>query len=355
MNPESEGKGRGALPRHEFAATLRQWYLQHARDLPWRRSPSLYKTVVSEFMLQQTQVRTALPFFERWMDRFPDFAALASADEAEVLRHWEGLGYYSRARNLHRLARELMEMQEPPATHREWMRLPGIGPYTAAAVSSIAQGEPVACVDGNVVRILARICAVDTPLKGSAAALRLFRPIADKLLDHDDPGTHNQAMMELGATVCFRRNPLCTVCPVVNYCEAARQGQPENWPIILRGAQEKLVVTRLWIRDKSQRRLLLWRRQGKSRRLAGFYELPESSNIDNMPSLDQQEPIARRRRGISNQQITEIIYEISVTPELTDEVNRNQDLVWVSLDDLSQTLLSGPHRKWINELLDTVP
>src|SRR5687767_12529000 len=155
--------------RTKFQAALLEWYRTHARPLPWRESPSVYKTVVSEFMLQQTQVKTVLPYFARWLEALPDFASLAAADEARVLRLWEGLGYYSRARNLHRLSRALVALPSIPRTAAEWQELPGVGPYTAAAITSISFAAPVACVDGNVVRILARLTADGTEFRDSAS------------------------------------------------------------------------------------------------------------------------------------------------------------------------------------------
>mgnify|MGYP002076228808 CR=1 FL=1 len=190
--------------RLEFQSALLAWNREHARPLPWREAPSLYKTEVSEFMLQQTQVKTVLPYFARWLDALPDFAALAEAAESRVLRLWEGLGYDSRARTLHRLARAVAARSSPPRTPPEGRQLPGVGPYTAAAITSIAFGAPAACVDGNVVRILARLTADGTAYRDSASAAKAFAPLAAALLPADRPGDHNQAMMELGATVCFR-------------------------------------------------------------------------------------------------------------------------------------------------------
>ena len=136
---------------------LVDWFEDNKRPLPWRESPSLYATVVSEFMLQQTQVKTVLPYWSRWMERFPDFRALAEAEESVVLKHWEGLGYYSRARYLHRLARKIRDLDPIPRDTASWLQFKGVGPYTAAAITSIAFGTPAACVDGNVIRILSRI------------------------------------------------------------------------------------------------------------------------------------------------------------------------------------------------------
>ena len=182
----------------DFQRALRAWYCVHARQLPWRDAPSLYKTVVSEFMLQQTQVKTVLPYLARWLTELPDFAALAAASEARVLKLWEGLGYYSRARNLHRLAQQFVSWPELRRTPEAWRELPGVGPYTAAAITSISFGAPAACVDGNVVRILARLTADATAFRDSATASKILTPLADALLPAATPGDHNQAMMELG-------------------------------------------------------------------------------------------------------------------------------------------------------------
>src|SRR3984957_8337526 len=156
-----------------FQEALIGWYRREARRLPWRDHPSLYKTVVSEFMVQQTQVSTVLPYFGRWLAALPDFAALAAAPEAGVLKLWEGLGYYSRARNLQRLAQALAARPEIPRGAEAWQGLPGVGPYTAAAVTSIAFGASAACVDGNVVRILARLTADGREFRDSATAARV--------------------------------------------------------------------------------------------------------------------------------------------------------------------------------------
>jgi A/G-specific adenine glycosylase len=232
--------------REEFQAALLTWYRSHARALPWRDSPSLYKTVVSEFMLQQTQVKTVLPYFARWLEALPDFSALAAADEARVLRMWEGLGYYSRARNLHRLAKEIVARPTLPRTAAEWRELPGVGPYTAAAITSITFAAPAACVDGNVVRILARLTADATTFRDSATAAKTFSPLAAALLSERAPGDHNQAMMELGATVCFRQNPLCLTCPVRRYCAASKRGESEAYPRLAPKTMEQRAVTRVW-------------------------------------------------------------------------------------------------------------
>ena len=323
-----------------FRRDLLTWYRENRRRLPWRESPSLYGTVVSEFMLQQTQIKTALPYFGRWMQALPDFAALAAADEATVLKLWEGLGYYSRARNLHKMARVCVDLPSPPATREAWMELPGIGPYASAAIASIAQDAPVACVDGNVVRILARLTADATPFRDSASASKAFTPLAEHLLNRDHPGDHNQAMMELGATVCHRKSPLCTVCPVREHCAGCAQGDPESHPRLEKVKFEDIAVSRAWCLHND--RLLLHRIPADAKRLAGQYELPSSDHVK-IPSGAPL--VATKRRGITRYRITETIHRITAPNTLA------AGLVWVDVAGLEEITLSGPHRRWVRELL----
>ncbi len=331
----------------EFQTALLGWYRAHARPLPWRNAPSLYKTVVSEFMLQQTQVKTVLPYFARWLSALPDFNALAAASEEQVLKLWEGLGYYSRARNLHRLAREVAARPTPPRTPAEWRELPGVGPYTAAAITSISFGAPAACVDGNVVRILARLTADATEFRDSASASKVFTPLADALVPADSPGDHNQAMMELGATVCFRQKPLCLMCPVRAHCAAARRGEPEAFPRLAPKQMEQRTVTRVWCERGDA--LLLHRAAAGAKRLANQHELPtaEIAGFDDA-SAARGELLAKKRRGITRFQITESIHAVAAPPARR---KIGPELVWVPFADLDTITLSGPHRRWVTEIL----
>jgi A/G-specific adenine glycosylase len=324
------------------------WYRCNARDLPWRRSPSLYKTVVSEFMLQQTRVDTVLPYFGRWMDELPGFAELAAAPQSRVLKLWEGLGYYSRARNLKALARALAALPEIPRSPEAWLELPGVGPYTAAAITSISFGKPAACVDGNVVRILARLTADPTGFRDSSSAAKVLAPLAAKLVPAVRPGDHNQAMMELGATICLRRKPLCLLCPVRTFC-AAQKGDPEAYPRIAAKIVEKRSVVRAWcVRRKS---LLLHRTYSGERRLAGIYELPTAEQLGFSASAIRREPlIAKRSRSITRFRITESIHAVRFEKDF-DPSGRAGGLAWVPLGRLGSITLSGPHRRWVEEVL----
>ncbi len=336
--------------RDAFQRALLDWYRVHHRKLPWRESPSVYKTVVSELMLQQTQVKTVLPYFARWLAEFPDFAALAAASEDRVLKLWEGLGYYSRARNLHKLARAVAALPAVPRTPAEWRELPGVGPYTAAAVTSISFGAPAAVVDGNVVRILTRLTADATEFKDNTSAVKTVTPLADALLNHAAPGDHNQAMMELGATVCQRHNPLCTVCPVLAFCAGQKSGDPENFPRLAQKKIEQLAVTRAWILHEG--RLLLHRAAAGAKRFADMHELPSHADL----GLDEETLLAgpllaRKKRGITRYQISESIHAFTPDAATRRHWEKSSTLHWIALADLDTITLSGPHRRWVTELL----
>ncbi|MDQ7028995.1 MAG: A/G-specific adenine glycosylase [Ardenticatenia bacterium] len=211
---------------------LLTWYRGVARDLPWRRTRDPYAIWVSEVMLQQTQVARVVPFYERWMARFPTVMHLAKASLDDVLKLWEGLGYYARARKLHEAARLVVEEHggQLPASAEALMALPGIGPYTAGAIASIAFGQRAVALDGNGRRVLARLLALDEPINTSRGE-HLLREAADRLLpDAEEAGAWNQALMELGATICRPRAPRCERCPWHDECGARRQGRQHELP-----------------------------------------------------------------------------------------------------------------------------
>ena len=326
-----------------FRRALLAWYRKSARPLPWRTHPSLYRTVVSEFMLQQTQVATVLPYFERWMATFPDFSTLASAPEQQVLKHWEGLGYYSRARNLHKLSQIACRWTRPPKTASEWAELPGIGPYTAAAISSIALGAPEACVDGNVVRVLSRLTAEGGLFADSSQAAKALAPLARELLDPRRPGDYNQAMMELGARVCTRPEPHCDQCPVRAQCAGLRCGGAGSIPRFAPKRTRHVELSRAWCVRSG--RLLLHLHGLGGRSATSFLELPtfEQARISRAPGR----LLAVKRRRIGNTEFTESIHEA----EAPGRIPAASVLEWVPLERLGEVSLSGPHRRWIGQLL----
>ncbi len=325
-----------------FRASLLDWFRKEKRDLPWRRDPSLYKTVVSEFMLQQTQVETVLPYFGNWLKRFPDFRALAQAEEATVRKHWEGLGYYTRARNLHRLAQSIIA-EGIPQSVAEWMSRPGIGPYTAAAISSIAQGFPEPVVDGNVIRVLCRLENDAAPIRSLDEGRRRLLPLARKLIDAANPGDFNEAVMELGATVCRKARPLCDQCPVRAHCQAVEAGAADQLPVIVRKATRKHTLARLWL--VRENRILLHFYPTGAKRLAGIAELPQIK-----PPKTHQ-PILTRSRGISCEQVRESIHRLPHDHAEAQRCIADPEMRWIPLEELGSVTLSAPHRRWIEALL----
>ena len=210
---------------------LINWYLANHRDLPWRRSKNAYRIWVSEVMLQQTQVNTILSYYRQFLKIFPTIKKLAGADLQAILKVWEGMGYYARARNLHRAAQMVVQDHggKIPNTWEAFHSLPGVGDYIAAAVLSMAFDQPYAVVDGNVKRVLARLYKIDAPVN-QANSHKRFKAAADKLLDSQQPGIFNQAMMELGALICTPRNPSCDICPLNRLCRAYQTNRVASFP-----------------------------------------------------------------------------------------------------------------------------
>jgi A/G-specific adenine glycosylase len=269
------GTAPGPRPR---PATLHRallaWYARNRRDLPWRRGRDAYRVWISEVMLQQTTVRSAVPYYEAFLERFPAVGDLAGAPEDEVLAAWSGLGYYHRARNLHRAARHLADRHAGrfPRTLEAALAVPGVGLYTASAVLSIAYGLPLPVVDGNVRRVLARLFALRGPeWRGQGA----FYNLAEELLDREEPGEWNQALMELGATVCAPRKPACPACPLRVHCRGRALGLadelPEGRP---RRAPVEVTVAAALI-EEGDRLLLVRREEGPL--LGGMWEVPQTS------------------------------------------------------------------------------
>lgn len=211
---------------------LQNWYLLNKRDLPWRRSGSAYHIWLSEVIMQQTRIDQGISYYHRFVTTFPDVHSLAAASIDDVLNLWQGLGYYSRAINMHRTAGEVVSRYQGvfPDDYDQLLQLKGIGPYSAAAIASIAFSKPYAVVDGNVSRVLSRLYAVKTPIDETAGK-KIIQDHATRFLNRENPGNHNQAMMELGALVCLPRNPLCTSCVLSKWCMAFKQSNMHHYPV----------------------------------------------------------------------------------------------------------------------------
>jgi len=219
-------------PFMNITESLLHWYNQNKRPLPWRETRDPYKIWISEVILQQTRVAQGMDYYHRFLTAFPDVQSLAKADEQEVLKLWQGLGYYSRARNMHFTAKEIIEKHEGvfPPSAAGLKKLKGIGEYTAAAIASICFDDPVPVLDGNVARVISRLCAIETPVDTTIGRAQITA-LATNLLDDHHPGTFNQAVMELGALVCTPQNPDCNACPLSIGCEALKRMQTESFPV----------------------------------------------------------------------------------------------------------------------------
>ncbi|MBL8176581.1 MAG: A/G-specific adenine glycosylase [Bryobacterales bacterium] len=278
-----------------FRNALLTWYRRAKRDLPWRRTGDAYSIWISEIMLQQTRVVAVIPYYERFLNAFPGFASLAQAPEEKLLQLWAGLGYYSRARNLQKAARQMVELGGIPRDYNALRQLAGIGDYTAAAIASIAFDLPHAVLDGNVLRVLARLNNDPSDIADSATRKRM-QGAAQNLLDPKHPGEFNQAMMELGATVCLPRKPQCGACPVRTSCAARLAGRENELPVKLR-KMSTVRVDRTLLLVRNGDRVLAWRRGEESSQLRGFWELPEPEHL---PEAQIVTRVGEFRHSITN-------------------------------------------------------
>lgn len=219
----------------DFNKTLTIWYSEHKRDLPWRKSKNPYYIWLSEIILQQTQIAQGLPYYEAFVTKYPSVFDLANAQESDVLKLWQGLGYYSRARNLHTTAKYVTHDLNGifPNTYKGLLKLKGVGDYTASAIASICYGEPAAVVDGNVNRVLSRYFGIDTPIN-STKGVKEFKALAASLMDQENPSDYNQAVMEFGAVQCKPKNPHCDTCPLNESCTALQQNRINELPVKLK-------------------------------------------------------------------------------------------------------------------------
>ena len=313
---------------NDFRRELLAWYDQHARDLPWRRTRDPYAIWLSEIMLQQTRVAAVLEHYRIFLERFPDVQALAAASEDDVLAAWSGLGYYRRARMLHQCAREVAENRGGrfPQTAEELRTLPGIGRYTAAAIASIAFAEPVTVVDGNVERVLQRVT-------GKILSTARVWEEAQRRLSTNRPADFNQAMMELGATVCLPREPRCLICPVRKGC--ATQGEVPRTKITA-PQQKKQIWCALQKRDGEVR---LVRRAKKASLMAGMWELPQW--VDLPQAVPSEAPWRTFRHSITVTDYTVHVFRDGRTKRAA-KVPRGQ---WIPIEKILQLPITGLTRK----------
>ena len=347
-----------------FGHDLLAWYRAAKRAMPWRETTDPYRIWISEVMLQQTRVDQARPYYERFTDAFPTVEALAAARLDEVLLRWEGLGYYSRARNLHRAAQQIAEDYggRLPETYDAIRTLPGVGPYTAAAVLSIAFGKPHAVLDGNVARVLTRVFAIADDVKRTSTRRRL-QTLADHLLFAEAPGDFNQAVMELGATVCTPSAPSCPRCPLHDACMAYAEGRPEAYPVSAKkppvphyDVAVGLVFNKrgeLLIQRRKEDGLLggLWefpggkREMGESLEAACRRELREEVGIE----VDVEAPFGRIDHAYSHFKITLHAFRCRLQSG-TPTAQEGQPLCWIAPDALDQYAFPRANRRLIEQL-----
>ena len=258
----------------KFSNSLIYWYLQNDRDLPWRRTKNPYFIWLSEIMLQQTRVAQGMAYYLKFTDNFPTVFDLAKADESTVLKMWQGLGYYSRARNLHYSAKQIAnELNgEFPTTYKEIIKLKGIGDYTASAIASICFNEPTAVVDGNVYRVLSRYFGIKTPIN-SSAGIKEFKALAQTLIDEAQPGNYNQAIMDFGALHCKPQNPLCDTCPFADSCVALEKNLTKVLPVKEKKVKVRNRYFNFLVIKTNNNKTILTERKGKGI-WQGLYQFP---------------------------------------------------------------------------------
>jgi A/G-specific adenine glycosylase len=282
-----------------FRRRLLRWYDAHGRDLPWRRSRDPYRVWISEIMLQQTTVAAVVPYFERFLERFPTVAALAADDERDVLRHWEGLGYYSRARNIHKAARVLVAEYDGrfPECVAELQRLPGIGRYTAGAIASFAFDQPAPIVEANTLRLYCRLLGYDGDPRSSRGQ-KLLWDFAARIVPSQSPGRFNHALMDLGATVCRVTEPDCPACPVKQHCVAFREGTVAHIPAPAKKPEITELTEAAVVVRKNGRVLLRQCRPGE--RWAGLWDFPRFGIAANRNAQVEADVLTqlRERMGI---------------------------------------------------------
>lgn len=318
--------------RVDFRRELIRWYRRRGRDLPWRRTSDPYAILVSEFMLQQTQVATVIPYYQRWLERFPDFATLAQAEESEVLHAWQGLGYYSRARNFHAAARMVQQAFDGklPADPAEIAQLPGVGRYTAGAIASFGFDLPEPIVDANIARVLARLTNWRQPIDSTAGREHLWETAA-ALVPSKGARTFNSALMDLGATICLPRRPRCLECPVHDFCQAT---DPATLPV-KRKKPATVHLTECHAFTRRRGRLLL---EQSNKRWQGMWILPRLATQPGQPAM------LRLDFPFTHHRIT-----LAVFPG--GDVTPGERQRWFPVRALAGLPVPSPHRRALAQLL----
>lgn len=341
---------------------LGEWFDRQKRVLPWRDEPTLYRVWISEIMLQQTQVVTVIPYFERFVSRFPSVEALASAPEEDVLLHWAGLGYYSRARNIHKAARQIVAAGGFPRTREGWLEVPGVGPYTAGAILSIALDQPESILDGNVERVLSRVRRVSR-VNGDAAykqrLWRLSRIFVERAHDQGvRPSVLNQALMELGATVCTPKKPKCLLCPISTICRAHQLSEEEAYPPKKKRKEWLEVKEEVHcIFDAKGKMLLALRGPGEWR--AGLWDFPEESpvaktKLTRIGKVESKLIVTRHRITRTAHVWIAKQAQAAALLKAADSSSQSTSLRWISTRS-PEVAVGGSLQKTLRQIRDTYP
>ena len=331
-----------------FAATLLQWFKNNGRSLPWRETNDPYAIWLSEVILQQTRIAQGMSYWERFMAQWPTINDLAAATEDEVLKAWQGLGYYSRARNLHTAAQQIAELGAFPQTFKELKTLKGVGDYTAAAVASIAFGEPVAVVDGNVYRVLSRYYGIDTPID-STEGKKEFQALAQSLLPTNEPAKYNEAIMDFGAIQCTPTSPRCTACPLCKSCVAFREQRINELPIKSKKVkQRERHFTYLYIEYKGE---IAIHQRGAGDIWQGLWEFPQAEQLTSPKDAIWKTEAQLLQKGVKHILTHQILladiylWRPKIRPQLPSE------FIWIEKQDLENYALP----RLIEILLKAVP
>ncbi len=336
---------------------LLSWYRTNGRDLPWRRTTDMYHIWVSEIMLQQTQVNTVIPYYKRFLELFPTIKDLAAATEQEVLKCWEGLGYYSRVRNLHKAAKKVMQQHDGiiPDTVEGFSSLPGIGPYTLAAVLSISRGTALPVVDGNVLRVYTRLYGMGDDITKDAVKKKIRREL-ETAIPGENPADFNQAVMEIGALVCLPRNPTCTECPFNSKCRALKEGKVTELPFKPKRKQTPLYHVSIGIIFDGKKFFI--QKRASEGHLGGLWEFPGGKWEKNETAQQalQRECLEELGRGVDILEALPVVkhvyshFKIEIHPficKASDEVTSHEgrESRWISLEQLDDYPFPGANHK----------
>ena len=331
-----------------FAATLLQWFKNNGRSLPWRETKDAYAIWLSEVILQQTRIAQGMSYWERFMAQWPTVNDLAAATENEVLKAWQGLGYYSRARNLHTAAQQVVELGGFPQTFKELKTLKGVGDYTAAAIASIAFGEPVAVVDGNVYRVLSRYFGIDTPID-STEGKKEFQALAQSLLPINEPADYNEAIMDFGATQCTPNSPHCSACPLCETCVAFREQRINELPVKSKKVkQRERHFTYLYIEHEGK---IAIHQRGAGDIWQGLWEFPQAEQLTSSKDSVWKNEAQLLQKGVKHILTHQILLADIYLWQPKNRPQLPSEFIWIEKQDLENYALP----RLIEILLKAVP